>query len=57
MKGNEVGGDEKANISYMSSVSRCCDMYFTCISSSLLGINLMSSAGTDLGLWSQTQTR
>lgn len=35
-KGSKVGGNEKANIYHMSSVSKCCDIHVTNVTSSML---------------------
>lgn len=56
-KCSKVGGDEKANIYCMSSMSRCCDMYITYVTSSRLGIIIMDPAGIGLGLRAWAQTR
>lgn len=56
-KVSKVGGDEKANIYYVSSMSRCCDTHVTYVTYGVLGIIIMAPAGIGLGLWAQTQTR
>lgn len=41
----EVGGGESTSIYYTAPMPRCWDVHFTCVCSSVVGINTVASAG------------